>query len=117
MKIISNRKEKIFRKDFNDKPVYKIGLSKKDINGNYINGYMLCNFKKGTDIPDKSFINIKSGWIDFYLKDKETVPFIFINDFELLDDNKKEIEVYEVESFKAEDLDTSSPDLPFWEIL
>lgn len=112
MQIISDRKEKIFRKDFNGKPIYKIGLSKKDVNGNYINGYMLCSFKKGTDIPDKSFINIKSGWIDFYLKDKETIPFIFINEFELLEENKKEISVYEVESFKAEEIDDNDDGMP-----
>lgn len=109
MEIVSNRKEKIFRKDFNGKPVYKIGLSKKDINGNYINGYMLCSFKKGTDIPDKSFINIKNGWVDFYLKDKETIPFIFINDYEIV----KDVEVFKVESRKAEDYDDAEFPLPF----
>lgn len=110
MEIVSNRKEKIFRKDFNGKSVYKIGLSKKDINGKYINGYMLCNFKKGTDIPDKSFINIKCGWVDFYLKDKETIPFIFVNDFEIV----KDVEVLQVESKRAEDYDDNDGlPLPF----
>ena len=101
MEIVSNRKEKIFRKDFNGKPIYKIGLSKKNQDGNYTNGYMLCSFKKGTDIPDKSFIMIKSAWLDFYLKDKETVPFIFVNDFEIVGD----VEVLKVESKRAEDYD------------
>jgi hypothetical protein len=101
MQIISDRKEKIFKFiDYKDRPVYKIGLSKKDINGKYVNGYMLCSFKKGTNIQDKSFIKIKSAWLDFYLKDKETIPYIFINEFEIVDD-----EVMLVEDITTEDLD------------
>lgn len=102
MEIVSNRKEKIFRKDFNGKPIYKIGLSKKNQDGNYTNGYMLCSFKKGTDIPDKSFIMIKSAWLDFYLKEKETVPYIFINDYEVIEDNKQ---VVKVETITTDELD------------
>jgi len=110
MEVISNRKEKIYRNDFNGKPMYKIGLSKKDKNGNYINGYMLCSFKKDTDIPNKSYINIKQAWVDFYLKDKETVPFIFINDFELI--KEEEAKVIKVETITTEELDDNMP-LPF----
>lgn len=110
MEIVSNRKEKIFRKDFNGKPVYKIGLSKKNQDGSYTNGYMLCSFKKGTDISDKSFIMIKSAWLDFYLKEKETIPYIFINDYEVIEDNK---EVVKVETITTEELDDTQFPLPF----
>lgn len=112
MQVISNRKEKIFRKDLsNGNTIYTIGLSKKDRNGKYINGYMLCNFKKDANIPDKSFIYIKSAWLDFYLKDSQTIPFIFINEYELIDETQKETQVLEVESITAEQLD--DPELPF----
>jgi hypothetical protein len=112
MEIVSNRKEKIFRKDFNGKPIYKIGLSKKDTNGKYVNGYILCSFKKGTDIPDKSYIMIKQSWLDFYIKDKETIPYIFINDYELVEE-KKDTQVIEVQNITTEELDDNDFPLPF----
>lgn len=108
MQVLSDRKERIFKfVDYKNRPVYKIGLSKKDINGKYVNGYMLCSFKKGTNIENKSFIRIKSAWLDFYLKEKETVPFIFINDYEIVQDD----EVVVAESKQAEEYDDMP--LPF----
>ena len=73
---------------------------------------MLCSFKKGTDIPDKSYINIKQAWVDFYLKDKETIPYIHINDFELVEE-KKETQVIEVQSITTDELDDTQFPLPF----
>ena len=103
MNVVSNKKEKIYRNDYEGKPIYKIGLSKKNQDGSYTNGYMLCSFKKGIDIPNKTYINIKNAWIDFYLKEKddrkETMPFIFINEFEILNKDK----VILVEDIKAEE--------------
>lgn len=85
MEIISNNEEMIFRKDYNGKPMYSIGLSKKDINGKYVNGYMSCYFKQGTDIADKTKIKIKDAWLSFYLKDKQTIPTLFINEYEIVE--------------------------------
>ena len=84
MQITSNSEEMIFRKDYNGKPIYSIGLSKKDKKGNYINGYMNCNFKQGTELENKTKIKIKDAWLSFYLKDKTTIPTIFINDYEVV---------------------------------
>jgi hypothetical protein len=107
MQVVSNRKEKIYRNDYEGKPIYKIGLSKKNQDGNYTNGYMLCSFKKGTDIPNKTYINIKNAWLDFYLKEKETIPYIFINEYEIIKDE----EVVVVENITTEELDDMP--LPF----
>ena len=46
MNIVSNTKHMIFVNDYEGKELYSIGLSKKDIAGNYINGYMTCRFRK-----------------------------------------------------------------------
>ncbi len=83
MKVISDRHEVIYRNDYEGKAYYKIKLAKKDENGNWQNGYMTCRFRKDVELQDKSHIEIKDAWLDFYLKDKNTVPYIFINDFEL----------------------------------
>ena len=121
MDIISNREEMIFRNDYNGRPVYSIGLSKKDKNGNYINGYMTCNFKEGTDIKDRSRIKIKSAWLSFYTKEKKTIPTIFINDYELVaEPNPQHNEMQDMtkdEHYKTKsnftNVEITESDLPF----
>lgn len=72
----------IFRNDNQYGTFYKVGLSKKDMNGNYVNGYKDVRFKKGVEIENKTKIYIKSAWLDFYVKDKRTIDYIFINEYE-----------------------------------
>ena len=82
---ITNEKEvMIFRREYNDKTFYSVGLSKKLQDGTYENGSIGCQFKKGIEIQDKSKILIKSAWLSFYKdKEKKTVPYIFINEYKL----------------------------------
>ena len=117
MNIETNNPKMIFRKEKDDKVYYSIGLSRKDKDGNYIHGYMMCRFPKDASIPDKTKIFIKEAWIDFYLKDKITNPYIFINKYETIEDGKV---VYEElpqnsKSEYAEDSDVQikDEDLPF----
>lgn len=65
---------------------YKVGLSKKDVNGNYINGYKDIKFKKGVELEDKTKIYIKRAWLDFYQKDKKTIDYIFCSEFETVEE-------------------------------
>lgn len=90
MKIVSNKDEMIFRKDFNDKPSYSLGLSKKDKEGNYINGFIKVNFKKGTELKNKTKIKIKDAWLDFYKEENKTVATLFINEFDIAEEPKEE---------------------------
>ncbi len=72
-----------FAKEHNDRTFYSIGISKKDINKEWVNGYMGASFRKGVTIPNKTKIEIKKAWLDFYInKDKQTVIGIFISEFE-----------------------------------
>ena len=82
MNISDSKPFMIFRREYNGRVFYSVGLSKKDRNGNYQNGYMTCQFPNNVSLEDKTKIYIKSAWVTFYLKDKETKPYIFINDFE-----------------------------------
>lgn len=121
MQVTSNSEEMIFRKDYNDRPVYSIGLSKKDKDGKYINGYMTCNFKQGTELENQSKIKIKDAWISFYLKDKQTIPTLFINDYELVSVPKPKEESNPYEDFgesiktqnEFEQIEIKPEDLPF----
>lgn len=75
----------VFKNTINGKDFYKIGLSKKDIDGNYINGYKSVRFRNGVEIDNMTKIYIKRAWLDFYIKDKKTIDYIFICDFEYED--------------------------------
>lgn len=86
MKVISDREEMIFRKEFEDKVSYSLGLSKKREDGTFENGYIPVRFRKNTELKDRTKIKIKDAWIDFFKVEKKTIPYIFINNFELPND-------------------------------
>lgn len=112
MEIVSNKEEMIFKSEYNDKPIYRIGLSKKDKNGNYIKGYMNVNFKKGVELDNMTKIRIKSAWLDFYKKDINTIPVIFINDFEIVKDEVEQISA-KTDFDKNGQIDIRPEDMPF----
>lgn len=78
----------IFAKDYNDRTFYSVGLSKKKQDGEYENGYMDVVFKKGVSLANKTKIDVKKAWLTFYVKEKRTVPQIFISEFEVVGDYK-----------------------------
>ena len=117
MDIVSNREEMIFRQDKDGKRFYSIGLSRKDQNGNFINGYMAVVFKKDVELENKTKIKIKEAWLGFNVKDKKTYPHIFINDFEVVESGKKE-ETNPFEEFGQQfevghQIEIEDSDLPF----
>ena len=99
MEIISNKEEMVFRKDYNGKPSYSLGLSKKDKDGKYINGYVKVNFRKDVKLNNKSKIKIKNAWLDFYKDNEKTIPTIFINEFEIVENGEKQEEKNPFEEF------------------
>lgn len=121
MNITSQYAVTIFRNDYNDKAYYRIGLSNKKQDGTYENGYMTARFKKGVELNNQTKIYLKSAWLSFY-KDKEnkTVPYIFINDFNLVEEEiaeaKKEVEIKNdpfTAFAKANEEELDQLDLPF----
>lgn len=101
MKLENKYPVMIFSKEYQGNTYYNLGLSKKDQNGKYINGYISCKFKKGVSVDDKKKIYIKDAWLDFYIKDKATIPYVFINEFEYVEDaidkSKDEFELNNLE--------------------
>ena len=85
MNINSDKPIMVFKREYQGKEYYSLGLSKKDRNNNYINGYMACEFRKGVNLENKTKIYIKSAFITFYLKDKTTVPYIKILEFDTVE--------------------------------
>ena len=106
MEVISNREEMIFKNENNGNVYYSIGLSKKNQDGSYENGYMNVRFKKDVELDNQTKIKINKAWIDFYVKEKRTYPYIFISEFEKVEDYKNLTTKTEVqEQFKYTDED------------
>ena len=90
MQIVENYPVTIFRNDTEKGVFYSVGLSKKDINGNYVNGYKNVRFKKGVEVANKTKIYIKKAFLDFYQKENRTIDYIFITDFVTLEEAQQQ---------------------------
>ena len=86
MNIVNEKPIMVFKNEYQGREFYNLGISKKDRSGNYINGYMPCEFRKGVQLETKTKIYIKNAFLTFYLKDKKTVPYIKILDFETVEE-------------------------------
>lgn len=102
----------IFRNEYNDNVFYKLGMSKRLQDDTFENGYMDCQFKKTVELNNKTKIQPIKSWISFYInKDGRTVPYIFISEFEIIDDDYyEEVELEDIlpdeqETINIDDLD------------
>ena len=96
----------VFAREHNERTFYSIGISKKDINKEWVNGYMVASFRIGVTIPNKTKIEIKKAWLDFYSnKDKQTVIGICISEFEYQEKPQEAPEGFQA----LEDSDDSIP--------
>ena len=110
MTITNENKVRIFKKVTDDKTHYSLGLVKKKQDGTYENGYIMCQFRNDVEVEDKTDIYIKEAWLSFYKKDKITVPYIFINKFETIEQT---IEESKSENINAQNIEITDEDLPF----
>lgn len=120
----------IFRFESGENIYYKMGLSNKDKDGNYINGYIPVQFRRGIELENKTKIYLKKAWLTFYLKkenidgvDKNiTVPYVFVSEFEKVEEviaGSKEKDIVKEEAaedpFKdlGNEIAFTDDDLPF----
>ena len=74
----------VFANERDGRKSYSIGISKKLQDGSYENGFLPVQFKKDVSLENKTKIGIKKAWLSFYkTSEGRTVPFIFINEFEV----------------------------------
>jgi len=64
---------------------YSVGISSKDMNGNWINGYVNCRFKKGVSVANKTKIKIKSAFFVASKSGDKTYTHLMITDFDVLE--------------------------------
>ena len=118
MNIIINN-TMIFAKENNGKMYYRAGLSTKDKDGKYVNGYIDVKLPKDISLADKTKINITSGFLSFYKgKDKKDNFYIVVQGFTTDAETKKaETEKDPYENFgnniTIDDLDNDTLELPF----
>lgn len=118
MKLINEYPVVVFKNEYQGKLYYKIGLSKKDMNGNTIRGYIDCRFRKGVEVDTSKRIYLQDCWLDFYIKDKITKHYIFVNKFEYVQDvieETKEEPKEESDPFEefSNEVELTDEDLPF----
>lgn len=70
---------------------YRASIGKKDKEGEWDNGFIDVQFKKGVKIPDRSKIDIRNGWLTFW-KNSQGFPvwYIFVNEFDFVDGENAE---------------------------
>lgn len=117
MEIISNKEEMVFKNEYNGKTFYSIGVSKKNQDGKYENGYINVRFKKDVELDNQTKIKIKKAWIDFYCKDRKTFPYIFVSEFDPVEEKKDVFEEFgesiKTESQIGEQIEITEDDLPW----
>lgn len=87
MNIQNDKPITIYSKEYDGKKYYKVRLSKKLQDGNYDNGYIDVQFKKGINLENKAQVYFKNAFLTFYkTKDGKTIPYIMILDYELVSD-------------------------------
>lgn len=69
--------------------LYSIGVSSKDANKEWVNGFLNVRFKKGVSVPNKAKIKINNAFPVVTKSGDKTYVSFMITDFENLD-NKEE---------------------------
>lgn len=106
-------KTMIFRKEYEGKSFYSTNISNKDINGEYTNMYISVQLPKGTELENKTMIEITKGFLSFY-QAKEGLPKLKIVVMNYKTEDDIEYEKEEREAIQNESsYEMYSTDLPF----
>lgn len=98
-------KTKIYRKDFNGRPSYSRAISSQEYKdgqkGDWITDFEAVQFPRGTDIPDRSIVEI-SGFEAVYKSKNGVKRKLVVNEYAVLDSSdRRTIETDEPIGFSA----------------
>ena len=62
---------------------YSLGVASKDKDGNWVNGFLDCQFKKGVEVANKAKININNSFYTVNEYNGKKYLKLFILDFEV----------------------------------
>lgn len=81
---------KIFRKDFDGRPCYSRAISSQEYKdgqkGNWISEYEVVQFPKGTDIPNKSIVELKGFESVYRSRDGEVKRKLVVIEHKIIDE-------------------------------
>lgn len=83
MNITSDYPVMVFK---NENGRYSIGLSDKKQEGNYVNWYKPCSFKKEVELENRTNIYIKKAWLKCNEVNGKKYEYVFISEFKLVED-------------------------------
>lgn len=88
MTITSDKPVMIFRDDKGQFPRYSIGISSKGTDGEWINGYIPCKFKKGVELENMTKITIKNAFYSVSKGEKYNFVSIMITEFDIAEEQE-----------------------------
>lgn len=68
--------------------MYSIGVSSKDKDGNWVNGFIDCQFKKGVELNNKAKIEISNSFYTVNEYNGKKYTKLFILDFTVVEDGE-----------------------------
>ena len=84
-------KMKVFRKDYNGKPAYSRAISSQEYKdgkkGDWITVWENVQFPKGTDIPDRSIVEVKGFEATYKSKDGNKRKLV-VTEYNILDEGQ-----------------------------
>lgn len=84
-------KMKVFRKDYNGKPAYSRAISSQEYKdgkkGDWITVWENVQFPKGTDIPDRSIVEVKGFEATYKSKDGNKRKLV-VTEYNVLDEGQ-----------------------------
>lgn len=92
MKLTEEKSVKIYAKERTwsggSFTVYSMGVSSKDKDSNWVNGFLDCEFKKGVNVANKSKIKINNAFPVVRKSGEKTFVKWFITDFEVIEEGE-----------------------------
>lgn len=88
---ITADKVRVYRNDKGKFPRYSIGISSKDKNDEWVQGYMEVKFKKGVELANKTDIKIDNSFFVVEEYQEKKYIKIMITSFETVGDNFMDI--------------------------
>lgn len=92
---------------------YSLGVSSKDKDGNWVNGFLDCQFKKGTDIPNKAKIEITNSFYTVSEYNEKKYLKLFVLDFNIVEGGNQPAPTPSGDDFMSIPDDVSDSGLPF----
>ena len=84
--------------------LYSIGVSSKDANKDWVNGFLNVRFKKGVSVPNKTKIKINNAFPVVSKSNDKTYVSFMITDFEILESNESKEEWVDMSNIKDDEL-------------